>query len=71
MLLKYRSCLLITISISTLHFDVCYLVLEKLVILYSIRADFTDISALPTGIFLLELIVVRSWKIELSYNMKT
>jgi hypothetical protein len=38
---------------------------------YSIRADFTDISALPTGIFLLELIVVCSGKIELSYCMKT
>ena len=25
MLLKYRSCLLITISISRLHFDVCYI----------------------------------------------
>ena len=41
------------------------------VMLYYIRADFTDISALPTGIFLLELIVVCSVKFELSYNMKT
>lgn len=39
--------------------------------LYSIRAYFTDISALPTEIFLLELIVFRSVKFELSYTMKT
>ena len=29
-LLKYRSCLLIIIAISRLHFDVCYLIVEKL-----------------------------------------
>ena len=29
-LLRYCSCLLITISISRLHFDMCYLILEKL-----------------------------------------
>ena len=39
--------------------------------LYSIRADFTDISALPTGILVLELIVLRSVKFELSYTTKT
>jgi len=39
--------------------------------LYSIRADFTDISALPTGNFPLELNVVRSVKFELSCTMKT